>query len=54
MKGRYLHNTQQTRETNIHVISGIRNHDPSNQAAADPRLRPRGHQYRQYLSSGSL
>jgi hypothetical protein len=29
--------------TNIHVLSGIRVHSPRNQAAADIRLRPRGH-----------
>jgi len=29
----YLHNTQQTHETNIHVLSGIRTRDASNQAA---------------------
>jgi hypothetical protein len=39
---RYLYNTQQTQETNIHALSGIRTRDPSNQAAADTRLRPRG------------
>jgi hypothetical protein len=27
----------------MHVPSGIRTHDPSNQAAADLRLRPPGH-----------
>jgi hypothetical protein len=36
------HNIQ-TQETNIHASSRIRNHDPSNQAAADLLLRPRGH-----------
>jgi hypothetical protein len=29
--GHYLHNTQQTRETNIHAVSGIRTRDPCNQ-----------------------
>jgi hypothetical protein len=29
--------------TNIHVLGGIRTHNPSKRAAADPRLRPRGH-----------
>jgi hypothetical protein len=33
----------QIQETNIHASSGIQNRDPSNQAAADLRLRPRGH-----------
>jgi hypothetical protein len=36
------HNTE-TQQTNIHALSGIRIRDPSNQAAADLRLRPRGH-----------
>jgi hypothetical protein len=35
--------TYKQKETNIHVPSGIRTRDPSNQAAADLRLRPRGH-----------
>jgi hypothetical protein len=42
------HNIQ-TQETNIHALSGIRTHDPSNQAAADLRLRPRGHWDRHML-----
>jgi len=37
--GRYLHNTQQTQQKNIHALSGIRTRDPSKPAAAD--LRPR-------------
>ena len=32
--GRYLYNTQQTKETNVHAPSGIRNRDPTNRAAA--------------------
>ena len=39
-RGRYVHNTQQTQETKIHALSGIRTRDPSNQATADLRLRP--------------
>jgi hypothetical protein len=35
--------TGQHNRQNIHASSGIRNRDPSNQAAADLRLRPRGH-----------
>ena len=31
----YLHNTQQTRQTNTHAFSGIRTRDPNNQVAAD-------------------
>jgi hypothetical protein len=37
------HNIE-TQETNINALSGIRTCDPSNQAAADLRLRPRGYQ----------
>jgi hypothetical protein len=36
----YLHRT--TQQTNIHAPSGSRTRDPSNQAAVDLRLRPRG------------
>ena len=32
--------------TNIHASGGIRTHNPSKRAAADPRLRQRGHWYR--------
>jgi hypothetical protein len=43
-RGLYLHRTTHiTQQTNIHSPSGIRTRDPSNQAAADLRLRPRGH-----------
>jgi hypothetical protein len=38
-RGRYLRNTQQTEETNIHALSGIRTRDPSKRAAADLGLR---------------
>jgi len=38
----YLFNPQQTRETDIQVHSGIRIRDPSNRAATDLRLSPRG------------
>jgi hypothetical protein len=31
---------KQTQQTNIHVISGFRTRNPSNQAAANTRLRP--------------
>jgi hypothetical protein len=41
-RGRYLHSTQQTQETNIHPLSGIRIRNPSNPADADLRLRPNG------------
>jgi hypothetical protein len=39
------HNIE-TQETNIHALSGIQTHDPSNQATADLRLRPRGYRGR--------
>jgi hypothetical protein len=35
-------NTQQSQETHINAPGGIRTHNPSNRAAADPRLRPSG------------
>ena len=34
-----LRDTQHTQETDIHVLSGIRNRDPRNRVAADVRLR---------------
>jgi hypothetical protein len=40
-------NTQHSQETGIHDPGGIRIHNPSKRAAADPRLRPRGHWNRQ-------
>ena len=36
-------NTQQSQQTNIHNPGGIRTHNLSRRAAADLRLRPRGH-----------
>ena len=38
-RGRYVHNTQRTQETNIRALRGIRTHDPSNQSTAEQRLR---------------
>jgi len=38
----YQDNTQHSQETNIHVPSGIRTHNPMKRVAADPRLKPRG------------
>ena len=35
------------RRQNIHATGGIRSRNPSKRAAADPRLRPRGHRHRQ-------
>jgi len=37
------YNTQQTQETNIHALSGIRIRNPSNRAASDQCVRPYGH-----------
>ena len=42
-------NTQHSQQTNIHAPGAIRTHDLSRRAAADLRLRPRGHWDRQYL-----
>jgi len=39
--------TQQSQQTDIHARGGIRTHNPSKPAAADTRLRPRGHWARQ-------
>jgi len=39
----YLANAQHSKQTDIHATDGIRNHNPSNRAAAHLRLRPRGH-----------
>jgi hypothetical protein len=46
----YLHNTQQTQDTNIHALSGVRSLDPKNEAASDLRLRPRGNRHRLAVS----
>ena len=39
-------NTHHSKQTDIHAAGGIRTHNLSRQAAADLRLRPRGHRYR--------
>jgi hypothetical protein len=39
---RYLHNTQQTQQTNIHALSGIRTRDHNNRATADLDLTATG------------
>jgi len=36
-------NTQHSQQTDIHATDGIRTHNLSRRAAADLRLRPRGH-----------
>jgi len=43
-------NTQQSQGTEIHEPGGIRSRSPSRRAAADPRLRSRGHQDRQIIN----
>ena len=42
-KSRYLHNTQQTKETKIHALVGIRTRDLSSLTATDLCLRPHGY-----------
>lgn len=42
-RGRDVHNTEQTQETNFHAFCGFRIRDPNKQAAAHARLRPHGH-----------
>ena len=42
-------NTQHSQQTNIHAHGGIPTHDISRRAAADLRLRPRGHWDRQLV-----
>ena len=41
--------TQHSQQTNIHAPGGIRTHDLSRRAAADLRLRPRGHWDRHFF-----
>jgi hypothetical protein len=49
--GRYLPNTQETEETYIYTLSGIRTLSPSIQVAADLRLRPHCHRDRPFKYS---
>jgi hypothetical protein len=53
-KGLYLNNTQHSQERNTYVPAGIRTRNPSRRAAADPRLRLRGHRDRLMLYSLGL
>jgi len=45
----YLTNTQHSQQTNVHAAGGIRTHNPNRRAAANLRLRPRGHRDQQIL-----
>jgi hypothetical protein len=45
---RPLPHTQHSQQRNIYITGGIRTHDLSRRAAADLRLRPRGHWNRQF------
>lgn len=47
--GRYVQNTKQTQETNIHAFCRVRTHYPNYRAAADLRLGPHGHRNRPVL-----
>jgi len=49
-----MHNTQQTQETNIHILRGIRTRNPKNQAVAGLRLRPPDYRDRRYPRPHSL
>ena len=42
-------NTQHSQQTDVHAAGGIQTHDLSRRAAADLRLRPRGHWDWQHL-----
>jgi hypothetical protein len=46
------YNIQHLQKTNIRAPGGIRTHNPCKRAAADPRLRPRGHWDRPHVSLG--
>ena len=48
-------NTQHSQETDIHVPGGIRTRNPSKRAAAaDTRLKPRGHRDRRETQRGKI
>jgi len=47
-------NTRHSEQTNIHAPGGIRTHNLSRRAAADLRLRPRGHWDRQKMHGTSV
>jgi len=43
--------TQKTQQINIHIISGIRTRNPSNQAVSDLSLNLHGHRNQLYIPS---
>jgi len=47
-RSRYLYNTQQTQDANIHAFIGARTRDTRNQEVVDVCLRPHGHRSWQY------
>ena len=47
-------NTQHSQQTDIHAPGGVRTHNPSMRAAADPCLIPRGHWDRHYITAGKF
>jgi len=47
-------NTQQSQQTDIHALGGIRTHNLSRRAAVDLRLRPRGYWDRHLISYVTL
>ena len=53
-RGRCLHSTQQTQETNFHAVSRIRTRNPSRQVAADWGLRPPRQQDRRPAESALM
>jgi len=52
-QGTLLKNTQHSQRTDIQAARGIRTHNPSKRAAADPRLRTRGHRDWRFFISGA-
>jgi len=50
-RDRYLHNTQQTQETDIHATGEIQTRNPSNGEAVDPCVKLRGHADRLHFTT---
>jgi len=53
-RGSYLHKTQQTQDTNIHALTGIRTRDPSNETPSDPPLSSHGQGDREVFNCNYL